>query len=86
MQITSTEFQQDVGRYQDAALEAPVAITKNGRPYTVLLSAALFEIMTKGRISRPIEDMDVDTLRAIAGSSVGGEYASLDEIVADWAP
>ena len=32
MKVTSTEFQQNVGRYQDAALQSPVAITKNGRP------------------------------------------------------
>jgi hypothetical protein len=30
MKVTSTEFQQNVGRYQDAALRAPVTITKNG--------------------------------------------------------
>jgi prevent-host-death family protein len=86
MQVTSTEFQQNVGRYQDAALQAPVAITKNGRPHTVLVSAALFEIVTKGRIARPVEDLDDDTLRAIAGSSVGNEHAALDKIVADWTP
>jgi len=86
MQVTSTEFQQNVGRYQDAALQAPVAITKNGRPHTVLISAALFEIVTKGRIARPVEDLDEDTLRAIASSSVGNEHEALDKLVADWTP
>ena len=43
MQITSTEFQQDIGRYQDAAQHAPVVITKNARPHTVLMSAAFFK-------------------------------------------
>ncbi|TIS49717.1 MAG: type II toxin-antitoxin system Phd/YefM family antitoxin, partial [Mesorhizobium sp.] len=37
MRVTSTEFQQNVGRFQDAAQRAPVAITKNGRTHTVLL-------------------------------------------------
>jgi PHD/YefM family antitoxin component YafN of YafNO toxin-antitoxin module len=30
MRVTSSEFQQNVGRYQDAAEQSPVAITKNG--------------------------------------------------------
>ena len=86
MKVTSTEFQQNVGRYQDAALQAPVAITKNGRPHTVLMSAALFEMVMKGRIARRVEDLDDDTLKAIANSSVPDDYAALDKIVKDWRP
>jgi len=86
MQVTSTEFQQNVGRYQDAALQAPVAITKNGRPHTVLISAALFEIITKGHVARAVEDLDHDTLSAIAASAVGSEHSALDTLIADWIP
>jgi prevent-host-death family protein len=86
MQVTASEFQQDVGRYQDAALQAPVAITKNGRPHTVLMSAALFEMMVKGRIARQVEDLDDDTMKAIAASEVPTEYATLDKIIEDWTP
>jgi prevent-host-death family protein len=86
MKVTATEFQQNVGRYQDAALQAPVAITKNGRPHTVLMSAALFEMVMKGRIARRVEDLDDDTLKAIANSSVPDDYAALDKIVKDWRP
>ena len=86
MKVTSTEFQQNVGRYQDAALQAPVAITKNGRLHTVLMSAAFFEMVMKGRIARPIEDMDDDTLKAIANSAVPAEFNALDEIIKDWTP
>jgi prevent-host-death family protein len=86
MKVTSTEFQQNVGRYQDAALQAPVAISKNGRPHTVLVSAALFETILKGRIARFVEDLDDETVKAIAESSVPAEYAALDELVKDWAP
>jgi prevent-host-death family protein len=86
MKVTSTDFQQNVGRYQDAALQAPVAITKNGRPHTVLMSAALFEVLVRGRIARPVEDLDDDTLKAIANSAVPPEFAALDKIVKDWSP
>lgn len=86
MRVTSTEFQQNVGRYQDAAMQAPVVITKHNRPHTVLMSAALFEVFTKGRIARPVEELDEDTLKAIAGASVPETYDHLDQLVKDWTP
>jgi prevent-host-death family protein len=86
MRVTSTEFQQNVGRYQDAAMQAPVVITKHNRPHTVLMSATLFEVFTKGRVARPVEDLDDDTLKAIAGASVPETYAALDHLLKDWTP
>jgi hypothetical protein len=86
MKITSTEFQQNVGRYQDAALQSPVVITKHDRPHTVLMSAALFAVVMKGRVARKVEDLDDDTLTAIANASVPATHAALDDIIADWTP
>ena len=86
MKVTSTEFQQNVGRYQDAAQRAPVAITKNGRTHTVLMSASLFELVTKGRVARKVEDIDDETLEAISKSEVPDEFAHLDELIKDWQP
>jgi prevent-host-death family protein len=86
MKVTSTEFQQNVGRYQDAAQREPVAITKNGRTHTVLMSAAFFEIVIKGRIARQVEDLDDDTLKAIGASAVPAEFAELDKLIEDWKP
>ena len=77
--ITSTEFKQNVGRYQDAAQAAPVTITKNGRPHTVLISASFFETVMKGRVARRVEDLDDATIKAIAKSEVPDEYAYLDQ-------
>ena len=86
MRISSTEFQQNVGRYQDAAQQAPVVITKHDRPHSVLVSGALFEVFTKGRVARLVEDLDDDTLKGIAGASVLDTYAALDRIIKDWTP
>ena len=86
MKITSAEFQQNVGLYQDAAQQAPVAITKNGRTHTVLMSAAMFELVTKGRLARRIEDLDQETLHAIASSAVPDEFSHLDDLIKDWQP
>lgn len=86
MQITSTEFQQNIGRYQDAAQHAPVVITKNARPHTVLKSAAFLKMVIEGRIAHPVEELDEDTLKAIERSAVSSEHAALDELIKDSAP
>lgn len=86
MKVTSVEFEQDVGRFQDAAQQAPVAISRDGRPHTVLVSAALFETMLRGRIARKVEDLDDATLAAIGRSEVPSEHAHLDELLKDWTP
>jgi prevent-host-death family protein len=86
MKVTSTEFQQNVGRYQDVALQGPVVITKHDRPHTVLMSAALFEVVMRGQVARAVEDLDDDTVKAIARSSVPATYAELDKLIQDWTP
>ncbi len=86
MKVTSTEFQQNVGRYQDAAQQAPVVITKNARAHTVLMSAAFFELVMKGRVARPVEELDDDTLRAIAASAVSPAHDALNDLLKDWTP
>ena len=78
MKITSTEFKNGVGRFQDAAMTQPVEITKNGRIHTVLISADYYELLTHGRIARRIEDIDSETLSAIANAQVPSDYSYLD--------
>jgi PHD/YefM family antitoxin component YafN of YafNO toxin-antitoxin module len=46
------------------AEQSPVAITKDGRLHTVLMSAAHFELNTNGRIARSIKDADDEPIRA----------------------
>jgi len=86
MRVTSTEFQQNIGRYQDAAQQAPVVITKNARPHTVLISASFFKLVMEGRIARRVEDLDEDTLNAIATSAVPPGHEALDDLIKDWTP
>ena len=80
MRVTSTEFQQNVGRYQDAAMSEPVIITKNGRNKNVLISAAAFETLIRGRVARRMEDLDDDTLKAIAAAEAPRRFAYLDNL------
>ena len=81
MRVSSTEFQQHVGRYQDLAQREPVTVTKNGRDHTVLLSAHLFETILKGRVVRRTDELDEETLGAIASAEVPAEHAHLDDIL-----
>lgn len=70
MKVTSTEFQQNVGRFQDVALRDPVTITKNGRDHSVLVSADFFKAVLAGRLARRVEVLHDETIRAIAQAEV----------------
>jgi PHD/YefM family antitoxin component YafN of YafNO toxin-antitoxin module len=69
-----------VRRYLDAALTGPVIITRNGRDRNVLISAAAFETLVRGRVARRMEDLDDETLKTIAAAEVPPHFASLDKI------
>ena len=81
MKVSSTEFQQNIGKYQDVALQGPVTITKNGRNHTVLISADFFATVLKGRVVRRAADLDDATLQAIAAAAVPARYADLDKLL-----
>jgi prevent-host-death family protein len=38
IKVSAAEFQRNIGRYQDMALTRPVAVTRNGRERTVMIS------------------------------------------------
>lgn len=38
IRVSSADFQRNIGRYQDMALREPIAVTRNGRERTVMLS------------------------------------------------
>jgi prevent-host-death family protein len=38
IKVPAAEFQRNIGRYQDLALTQPVAVTRNGREHTVMIS------------------------------------------------
>jgi hypothetical protein len=44
----------------------------------------LFDVFMKGRVVRRVEDLDDDTLKAIAAGYVGPEQAHLTDLVKDW--
>ena len=78
--VSSTELQQNVGRYQDMVQRTLVAITKYGRDPAIMMSAALFEVIAKGRVARKIEDADEETLDEISRAEVAPKHAHLDSL------
>jgi Antitoxin Phd_YefM, type II toxin-antitoxin system len=38
LRVSAAEFQRNIGRYQDMALVQPIAVTRNGRDRTVMIS------------------------------------------------
>ena len=47
---------------------------------------ALFAVLSWGRIARPVEKLDDETLRTIANGKVPAGYAPLDGLLKEWSP
>ncbi len=62
------EFQRHIGRYQDLALTQPVAVTRNGRERTVMISAEEYHrLKRRDRLVMGLEDFceaDIAALEA----------------------
>jgi prevent-host-death family protein len=85
--VTSADFQRNLGLYQDEALKKPVAITKNGRPRTVLISAEEYARL-KRRDRRVLEAGEVSErqIAALREAKVPDRFADLDAELKDWKP
>jgi prevent-host-death family protein len=85
--VTSADFQRNIGRYQDEALRKPVAITKNGRTRTVLISAEEYERL-KRRDRRAITAGEVSErqIAALREAKVPDRFADLDAELKAWKP
>jgi prevent-host-death family protein len=85
--VSAAEFHRNLGRYQDIALTKPVAITKNGRERTILLSAEEYHRL-KRRDRKVIlaGDLTDEEIKAIEASEVDPKYNYLNEELKDWQP
>src|SRR5258708_2848789 len=85
--VSAAEFQRNIGRYQDIALTKPVAITKNGRERTILLSAKEYHRL-KRRDRKVIlaDDLTDEEIEAIEATEMDPKYDYLNEELKDWQP
>ncbi len=77
--VTSAEFQRNIGVYQDAALTKTVAITKNGRPRTVLISADEYaRLKRRDRRAIAAAELSERQVEALRKATVPDRFADLD--------
>jgi prevent-host-death family protein len=85
--VTAAEFHRNVGVYQDMALTRPVAITKNGRERTVLLSAEEFHrLKRRDRKAITPGEMTEEQVDGIRDARMDSKYDHLNEELKDWKP
>ncbi len=78
IRVSATEFGKEVGRYQNAALNQPVIVTRNGRDRTVVISADEYRrLKRRDREVLALEDFsdaDIDAVRRSAPSPASEEF------------
>lgn len=85
--VSAAEFQRNIGKYQDIALTKPVAITKNGRERTVLLSAEEYaRLRRRDRRVLAAEELSEQQIDAVRKARVPEHFAELDKELQDWVP
>lgn len=85
--VTSAEFHRNIGTYQDLALTKTVAITKNGRERTVLISAEEYaRLKRRDRRVLLAGELSEEQIAAVREAKVPGEFEHLDQELKDWKP
>ncbi|HEU0156168.1 MAG TPA: type II toxin-antitoxin system Phd/YefM family antitoxin [Stellaceae bacterium] len=66
IKVSAAEFQRNIGRYQDIALTEPVAVTRNGRERTVMISVAEYvRLKNRDRRIMGLGDFTEDDIAAL---------------------
>jgi prevent-host-death family protein len=66
IRVSAAEFQRNIGRYQDLALTQPVAVTRNGRERTVLISTEEYNrLKRRDREVLSLDDFTEEDIAAI---------------------
>jgi len=82
--ITSQQFQRHFGRYQDEALQRPIAITRHGRPQLVVMSVSTYQsLRQKGRQTMHVSELTDMELAAIESAEVPPEHNHLNHELDD---
>jgi PHD/YefM family antitoxin component YafN of YafNO toxin-antitoxin module len=82
IKVSAAEFQRNTGCYQDLALTEPVAVTRNGRERTVMISTA--ECMRLKRRDREVlglDDFTDDDIAALESTRAPDSSKALDHEV-----
>jgi prevent-host-death family protein len=81
---TAADVSKSFGVYQDAAVRAPVIITKNGRPRTVLMAYEDYlRLAKRDRIVQLTADLSDEELAAVARSEMEPGHEHLDDLLTE---
>jgi len=88
MKISAAEFQNNFGRYTDAAKQAPVVVTRYGRDELVVLSAAEYQRLRASFrrvvvLNETTPDEAAQLLQALANAPASPEAQALDHLIDD---
>lgn len=79
VKVSAAEFQRNIGRYQDIALRQPVAVTRNGRESTVLISTEEYQrLKRRDRQVLGLDDFTDADIAALEAASPPAEAAVHD--------
>ena len=82
--VTSVEFQQNVGRYQDMAIAEPVEVTKHGRRHVVVLSDQEYRrLKRQDRQAMPVWQIPPEVIDGIEKAEVPPGHEHLNAELED---
>lgn len=80
LKISATEFQRNIGHYQDLALRQPIAVTRNGCESTVLISTDEYDrLKRRDREVLGLDDFTEADLTALDASRPPTEASAFNE-------
>ena len=78
--VKAADFQRNIGRYQDVALRQPVAVTRNGRESTMLISVEEYRrLKRRAREVLAIDDLTDADAAAVAKATAPVEAAAFND-------
>ncbi|MER9655767.1 type II toxin-antitoxin system Phd/YefM family antitoxin [Mesorhizobium sp. M0152] len=85
--VSAATVSKNFGAYQDAAVRAPVIITKNGRPRTVLLAYEDFVRLSKrDRLVEPTAELSADEIAAVEACEMEPSLDHLNDELSESKP
>ncbi len=80
LKVPAGEFQRHIGRYQDIALTQPVAVTRNGRERTVMISAEEYQrLKRRDRLVMGLEDFTEADIAALEATRAPETAKAFDD-------
>lgn len=85
IEVPSTEFAKNFGRYKELAQHEPLIVTSHGRPSGYFLSEREYleyqQLKSRARQAYHISELPDETVIALASATMDSEYDHLNELM-----